>query len=71
MPGMTGPDLQRHLAASGHRRPIIFITAYAEPAARTQAHSPAPSASLPSPSLRRSCSGWIDTALGQDIEQKP
>ena len=29
MPGMTGLELQRHLAASEHDIPIIFITAHA------------------------------------------
>jgi FixJ family two-component response regulator len=28
MPGMSGLQLQSHLAAVGHRIPIIFITAY-------------------------------------------
>jgi FixJ family two-component response regulator len=28
MPGMSGIDLQRHLAASGNRMPIILITAF-------------------------------------------
>jgi len=27
MPGMSGPELQKHLKASGYRIPIIFITA--------------------------------------------
>jgi FixJ family two-component response regulator len=28
MPGMSGLDLQSHLAAQGHQVPIIFITAF-------------------------------------------
>ena len=28
MPGMSGLDLQNHLAASGHKIPIVFITAH-------------------------------------------
>ncbi|MFC1828406.1 response regulator transcription factor [Thermodesulfobacteriota bacterium] len=28
MPGMNGLDLQNHLAASGHKIPIVFITAH-------------------------------------------
>ena len=30
MPGMTGPELQRHLATRGMKIPIIFITAQAD-----------------------------------------
>jgi len=30
MPGMSGVDLQARLIASGHRTPIIFITAFPE-----------------------------------------
>src|SRR6516162_6268892 len=28
MPAMTGPELYRHLIASGHRIPTILVTAY-------------------------------------------
>ena len=37
MPGMNGLDLQRHLAASGHTIPIVFITAYEDGMAKTKA----------------------------------
>jgi FixJ family two-component response regulator len=37
MPGMSGIELQTHLAARGHRLPIIFITAYPEAKTRQQA----------------------------------
>jgi FixJ family two-component response regulator len=37
MPGMNGLDLQRHIAASGWRVPIVFITAHADDDARTRA----------------------------------
>jgi FixJ family two-component response regulator len=37
MPGMTGFDLQRELAARGQRIPIVFITAQADEAIRTRA----------------------------------
>jgi FixJ family two-component response regulator len=30
MPGMSGPELQRELAASGHDIPIVFITAHGD-----------------------------------------
>ena len=37
MPGMTGPDLQSRLVQCGEPIPTILITAYPDPAARTQA----------------------------------
>lgn len=37
MPGMNGLQLHRHLAASGYRIPIIFITAYDNKESRQQA----------------------------------
>jgi FixJ family two-component response regulator len=37
MPGMSGLQLQSHLAAAGHRIPIIFITAYPDETTRTRA----------------------------------
>ena len=37
MPGMNGLQLQRHLAASGHKIPIIFITGYENKESRQQA----------------------------------
>jgi FixJ family two-component response regulator len=37
MPGMSGLQLQSHLAAAGYRIPIIFITAYADEEIRAQA----------------------------------
>jgi FixJ family two-component response regulator len=37
MPGMNGLQLQSHLAAAGHRIPIVFITAYADERIRTLA----------------------------------
>ena len=37
MPGMSGIELQGRLIAQGHRRPIIFITAFPEIKVRAQA----------------------------------
>ena len=37
MPGMGGLDLQRQLAASGREIPIVFVTAYPDPAVRDKA----------------------------------
>jgi len=38
MPGLSGLELQRELAASGSGVPVIFITAYRDERARTLAH---------------------------------
>lgn len=37
MPGMNGLDLQKHLAASGHEIPVVFITAYENDRAKSMA----------------------------------
>jgi FixJ family two-component response regulator len=37
MPGMNGLQLQRHLASSGYKFPIVFITAYDNEESRQQA----------------------------------
>jgi FixJ family two-component response regulator len=37
MPAMTGPDLYRHLIASGYEIPTILVTAYADDQTRARA----------------------------------
>jgi FixJ family two-component response regulator len=37
MPGMSGVDLQRHLAANGHCTPVILVTAHPEQSVRKRA----------------------------------
>ena len=37
MPAMTGPELHRHLIASGHPIPTILMTAYADDQTRARA----------------------------------
>jgi FixJ family two-component response regulator len=37
LPGMSGPDLQRHLNSTGRQLPIVFITAFEESAERRRA----------------------------------
>ena len=39
MPGMSGLDLQRHLADSGNRLPVILITAFPREHVRRQAEA--------------------------------
>jgi FixJ family two-component response regulator len=34
LPGMSGPDLQRHLSSTGRQLPVVFITAFEESAER-------------------------------------
>jgi FixJ family two-component response regulator len=38
LPGMSGLELQRQLAAVGSATPVIFITAHDDPEVREQAH---------------------------------
>jgi FixJ family two-component response regulator len=49
MPGLSGLELQRELAASGSRVPVIFITAYQDDQARTLAHQAGAVANLEKP----------------------
>ena len=37
MPGMNGPELQRHLVATGRQIPVVFITSYVDDEARARA----------------------------------
>src|SRR5262245_1357166 len=37
MPGMNGLDLQRHLAATDHQIPVVFITGHGDEEARQRA----------------------------------
>ena len=39
MPGMSGLDLQRHLASEGNRIPVILITAFPQDRLRRQAEA--------------------------------
>jgi FixJ family two-component response regulator len=49
LPGMSGFDLQRRLAAAGTSPPVIFITGYDNTAARDQAKALGAVAYLPKP----------------------
>jgi FixJ family two-component response regulator len=49
MPGMNGLQLQRHLAASGYKIPIIFITAYDDGESRRRAMQAGAAAFLSKP----------------------
>jgi FixJ family two-component response regulator len=39
MPGMTGPELHKHLTEAGYKIPTIFMTAYPDEVARDRALS--------------------------------
>jgi FixJ family two-component response regulator len=39
MPGMSGFELHDRLLREGYRLPVIFVTAYADPKVRGQAHA--------------------------------
>jgi len=61
MPGMSGLDLQNRLIALGRRIPIIFITAFPEPAIRSRAEAGGALAFLEKP--------WSGSALIQLLRQ--
>jgi FixJ family two-component response regulator len=65
MPGMDGLDLQKRLVASGCAIPIIFITAFADDRARTQAMEAGAVAYLPKPFGDEELVNCIHTALQQ------
>jgi FixJ family two-component response regulator len=64
MPGMSGLQLQSHLAAAGHRIPIIFITAYPDERIRTLALRAGAVEFLYKPFSGEALLSAIDLALG-------
>jgi FixJ family two-component response regulator len=64
MPGMSGLQLQSHLAAAGHRFPIIFITAYPDERIRTLALRAGAVEFLYKPFSGEALLSAIDLALG-------
>lgn len=65
MPGMTGLDLQRNLAGSGHKIPIIFITGYPDDVTREQALRAGAICYLPKPYGDEELLGCIGQVIGQ------
>jgi len=63
MPGMTGLELQRRLASSGSRIPIIFITAHGDEAAREQALRAGAAAFLRKPFSDQALLNALEAAL--------
>jgi FixJ family two-component response regulator len=66
MPGMTGLDLQRHIAASGWRVPIAFITSHADDDARTRALAAGAVAFLSKPFREKEILDAINAALSRE-----
>jgi FixJ family two-component response regulator len=63
MPGMSGVDLQSHLAANGHRTPVIFVTAYPEESVRARALNAGAFGFLGKPFSEDSLIACLDRAL--------
>jgi FixJ family two-component response regulator len=63
MPGMSGVDLQYHLAANGHSTPVIVITAYPEEEIRERALNGGAFGFLSKPFSEESLIACLDKAL--------
>jgi len=63
LPGMNGLELQRQLGGTHGRIPIIFITAYADDAMRTQALAAGAVAVLSKPCREEDLLNAIEAAL--------
>jgi len=63
MPGMSGPELQRQMAVANSHIPIIFITAHADDAQRTQALEAGAVAFLHKPFYEEELLNAIEAAL--------
>jgi FixJ family two-component response regulator len=63
MPGMTGPELYRHLIASGYEIPTILVTAYADDQVRARALKDGVVCYLPKPVDEKLLLGCLDEAL--------
>jgi FixJ family two-component response regulator len=66
MPGMSGLELQTHLAAQGLRVPIIFITAFPNDKVRSRALAQGAVCILDKPFEREALLRCIDIALKSD-----
>ena len=64
MPGMSGPDLQRELAALGQEIPIVFITASEDKAVRARLLSDGAVECLFKPFSEAALLGALQSALG-------
>jgi FixJ family two-component response regulator len=63
MPGMSGVELQSHLAANGHRTPVILVTAFPEEYVRRRALNAGAFGFLSKPFSDDSLIACLDRAL--------
>jgi FixJ family two-component response regulator len=63
MPAMTGPELHRHLIASGHQIPTILVTAHADDQARDRALKDGVVCYLPKPVDEKHLLACLQAAL--------
>jgi FixJ family two-component response regulator len=63
MPGMTGVELQHCLITTGHRLPIIFMTAFPEESVKLRALSAGAHGFLTKPCDPQSLINCVETAL--------
>ena len=63
MPAMTGPELYRHLIASGYQIPTILVTAYADDGVRARALKDGVVCYLRKPIDEKRLLGCLDAAL--------
>jgi FixJ family two-component response regulator len=70
MPGMSGLDFQKMLLECGISLPVIFITAYEDPATRTQAMQAGALAFLQKPLSDRLLADAIGLALERSSQQR-
>jgi FixJ family two-component response regulator len=63
MPAMTGPELYRHLIASGYEIPTILVTAYADDQVRARALKDGVVCYLPKPVDEKLRLGCLHAAL--------
>ena len=71
MPGMSGLDLQRRLALSGNRTPIVFVTAHMDDDTRRQALRAGAVAFLRKPVSETDLLGAVGAALKPSAKQTP
>ena len=64
MPGMSGMDLQSHLLVTGHRTPVIFVTAHPEERLRERALAAGALGFLSKPFREENLIACLDRAAG-------
>ena len=71
LPGLSGFELRRHLREGGTEPPVIFITAYDDPASRAQAEDAGAIAYFTKPFPRQIFLAAIDRAAGAAAVEEP